>query len=460
MIDIHFPRHFRDVPSNLSEEQVKKSLRNSILDGSAYSAMVGLTQNYITPFALTIKATTQQIGLLASVPNFTMAAAQLAAPGLSERVGSRKSFILRMVLMHALMWLPILLIPYLFTTHQVWWLIGLVTLSTAFDAAASPVWGSMMADLVPAEIRGRFFGRRNRIGGVVSLAFTYVAGGILQLLTGNTNLAFAVIFAGAMASRLVSLYFLSQMYEPLSPATEKQNNESMLKIAGDLFSTNIGMFMLFCALINLTTNIAGPFFSPYMLRDLRFSYMAYAVMSSAAALAAIGFITWWGKRMDRAGSIKVLKISGLLVPFVALGWALSSNFWWLIAMQIFSGFAWSGFQLSSSVFIFDASPPQNRTRYIALYNSLVYLGLSVGPLVGGIVAPYLPLFMGSYFRSIFIVSGVARLAVALFFLPRVKEVRRVPEVKAEELLLGNLQPARLKQAFSSMVEHLRRRKTH
>jgi MFS family permease len=420
--------------------------------------MLGLTQNYITPYALTMKASTQEIGLLASVPNFTMAAAQFAAPGLSERVGSRKGFILPMAVMHALMWLPILLIPYLFQTHQVWWLIAFMTLSTAFDSASNPVWGSMMADLVPAEMRGRFFGGRNRITGFISGVFTYVAGGILQLLTGNTNLAFTIIFTGAIASRLISFYFLSQMYEPLSPATEKRGHDGMLKIARGLFSTNIGTFIIFCALINFTATVAGPFFSPYMLRDLHFSYIVYTIMNSAAGLATIGSMTWWGKRMDRAGSIKVLKITSLFVPFVPLGWALSHNFWWLIAVQVFSGFAWAGFQLSSGIFIFDAAPPQNRTRYIALYNSLIFLGVSAGSLTGGIVAPLLPPFMGSYFLSIFIVSGVARLAVVLFFLPRIKEVREVPPVKARELLFSDFHPARLKRAYGYLAEHLRRRK--
>jgi MFS family permease len=421
--------------------------------------MLGLTQNYITPYALTMKATTQQIGLLTSVPNFTMAAAQFAAPGLSERAGSRKGFILPMAFMHALMWLPVLLIPYLFQTHQVWWLIALMTLSTAFDSASNPVWGSMMADLVPAQMRGRYFGLRNRITAFVSLAFAYTAGGILQLLTGNTNLAFTIIFAGAMASRLVSFYFLSQMYEPLSPATEKRGHDSVLKIAHGLFSTNIGMFVVFCALINFTTTLAGPFFSPYMLLDLHFSYINYTVVNSVAGLATVGFMTWWGKRIDRAGSIRVLKITSLLVPFVPLGWVLSHSLWWLTVIQIFSGFAWAGFQLSSGVFIFDAAPPQNRTRYIALYNSLIFLGVSLGSLTGGIVAPLLPPFMGSYFLSIFIVSGVARLTVSLLFRPRIKEVRKVPQIEARELLFSDFQRPWRNRAYGYVANHLRHRKT-
>jgi MFS family permease len=170
-------------------------------------------------------------------------------------------------------------------------------------------------------------------------------------------------------------------------------------------------------------------------------------------------MTWWGKRIDKAGSIKVPKITSLFVPFVPLGWALSQSLWWLIIMQLFSGFAWAGFQLASSVFIFDAAPRQNRTRYIALYNSLVFLGVSVGALTGGIVTPLLPPFKGSYFLSIFIVSGIGRLAVALFFLPRIKEVRKVPQVKAEELLFSDFQRPWLNRAYGYVANHFHHRKT-
>jgi MFS family permease len=262
-----------------------------------------------------------------------------------------------------------------------------------------------------------------------------------------------------MASRLVSFYFLSRMYEPLSPATEKRGHESALKMARGLFSTNIGMFIMLCALMNFTTTIAGPFFSPYMLIDLRFSYIVYTVMNSAAGLATVGFMTWWGKRIDRAGSAKVLKITSLFVPFVPIGWALNHSLWWLTIMQVFSGFAWAGFQLSSGVFVFDAVPPENRTRYIALYNSLTFLGVSLGSLIGGIVAPLLPPFMGSYFLSIFLVSGAGRLAVALFFLPRIKEVRKVPQIEARELLFSDFQRPWRNRAYGYVADRLRRRKT-
>ena len=56
------------------------------------------------------------------------------------------------------MWLPVLLIPYLFPSHQVWWLIAFITLCVlpSIRLGNAP-WNSMMADIVPGEMRGRYF---------------------------------------------------------------------------------------------------------------------------------------------------------------------------------------------------------------------------------------------------------------------------------------------------------------
>ncbi|MDD5189648.1 MAG: MFS transporter, partial [Dehalococcoidales bacterium] len=323
--------------------------------------MQGLTQNYITPFALVMKATTAQIGLLSTVPNLLMSAAQLVAPTLSERLGSRRGLVMLMALFHALMWIPILLIPFIFSTNQVMWLITFMTISTMFDATSQPAWGSMMADLVPEEVRGKYFGNRNRIAGLVAGAFSYVAAGILQVLTGNPRLAFSIIFIGAITARLCSLYFLSRMEEPTFKNIARKTQANIWQIGKTLPATNIGKFIIFCALFNFSVMLSGPFFSPYMLKELKFNYVIYSIINSAAGLATIAFLSWWGKRTDKAGNIKILRITAFMVPFVPIAWVISTNFGWLIFAQIYSGFAWAGFQLPSSLFIYDASPQENRT---------------------------------------------------------------------------------------------------
>jgi len=428
--------------------ETHKTLRNSTIEGAAASAMSGLTGGYITPYALTMQATTQQIGYLTSLPNFANSFIQLISPFLSEHVNSRKTFLLPLILMQAVLWLPILAIPFLFQTNQFWWLLAFITLSTAAGALVGPPFSSMMADLVPMRVRGSYFGGRSRICNFVSLLFSFIAGGLLQLFTGNIRLAFAIVFIGAFISRLISFYFLSLMLEPRRITSKTVKKESIIQITKGLFATNIGRIIIVSILLNLSTSIAGPFFSAYMLRELKFSYINYQLVSAASTVVRLLVVTWWGKRADKAGSVKILRITGWMIPFVPLLWLLSSNVYWIFCYEAFSGFAWAGFELCIGLFVYDASPQENRTRYIAISGTLGSIGTTLGSLIGGTIGPHLPLIKGSYFLTLFLISGIARLMVVSLLLRRVSEVRDVPPTRTLELIFGSFR-------ISSLAAHLK-----
>ena len=225
----------READNGLTKEQIRKSLRDSTLDCVGASVTGGLTINYVTPYALTMQATTQQIGYLSSFPNLAMMLISFFAPMMVERVGSRRVFLLIADLIFALLWLPILAVPYLFHTNQVWWLILFFTLSTAASGVIGPPWSAMMADLTPPELRGSYFGLRNLVGNFVTLIFSFVAGGLLQIYTDNTRLAFTIIFGGAMFGRLVSLYYLSRMSNHILLCPQPSRKRAFLKWLGTCF---------------------------------------------------------------------------------------------------------------------------------------------------------------------------------------------------------------------------------
>jgi MFS family permease len=418
-----------------TRQKVKNSLRLSVLDGSSYAAMLGLTQNFTTPFALVLHATTMQIGFLTSIPGFATAFTQLAAPGLAERAGSRKRMILTAAFIHALMWVPVFLIPYLFRSAGVWWLIGLVTICFVTDSMSFPPWGSMMADLVPEELRGRYFGFRGRIAVFITLVFSLLAGGILQVFTGNVFIGFAILFGGATVFRLLSFFFVSRMYEP--PITrERDNAPSVIQIVKTLGTSNLGRYMVFVGLIYFGMMISGPFFSVFMLRELHFNYLTYTIVISATVVANFFFLPFWGRRADRAGNMKVVQITSWLMPIVPLLWLISANPVFLVFANIVSGFTWSGFNLSTVNFVYDASEPGNRTKQLAVFNSIAWLAICLGALVGGYLIPHLPHMLGYQIRTLFTISGVLRAIAVLLLLYTLHEVRNVPRLSALNVLLG------------------------
>jgi hypothetical protein len=296
----------------------------------------------------------------------------------------------------------------------------------------------MMADLIPTEIRGKYFGVRNRINGLVSLMFSFVAGGLLQILTGNTQLAFAVILGGSFIARLISLYYLSLMYEPHPNIPKTAPRESVLQIGRELFSTNIGIFIVFTVFLNMAVNIGSPFFSQYLLKELKVNYISYQIINATSAVVTLLVVTWWGVRSDRAGSVKILRITAYMIPFVPMLWAVNRSLWWMMFVQVYSGFAWAGFNLCAGLFVYDTSPQQNRARYVAVYGALGSIGSMLGAIIGGNLGPHLPRVSGSYFMTLFLVSGVARMVVVLAVVRLLEEVRDVEPVRTAELMLGGV----------------------
>ena len=418
-------------------------------------ASFGLTGNYITPFALTMQATTQQIGYLSSFSNFVSMLVQLFAPIISERVGSRKNLLIVSIFVQAFMWLPILLIPFLFHTNQVWWLILFFTLSAASGGLVGPAWSSMIADLTPPKVRGRYFGVRNLITSFVGLVFSFVAAGVLQLLTHNTRLAFAIIFAGALVSRMTSVYYNTQITEPHPVLPSNIPRESIAKIARGMFSTNIGRFMIFAIFLNLAQNIDAPFFSVYMLRELKINYINYQVINATMAVVSTIVVVWWGRRADRAGNLKILHITALMIPFVSMLWLVNSSVVWLCTLQVYAGFVWSGFNLCVGLFIWDAAPQENRTRFVSLFGAMNALGITLGALIGGNLGPHLPKIAGSYFLTLFLLAGIVKLLVVLGLFRRISEVRAVQPVKTIELLFGDLRPAAIANWWRKISDRTR-----
>jgi MFS family permease len=405
------------------------------MDAASYSVMLGLTQNYISPLALELNATTTQIGLLSSIPSLAMAFSQLSAPYLSVRAGSRKGLILPVVFMHAIMFIPILMVPYLFHVSAVWWLISFVTVSVVLGAISNPAWGSMMADLVPQRLRGRYFGFRGQVSGFITQVFSYAAAGVLLLFTGNIFVGYAILFGSATVFRLLSGAFISRQYEP-HQAVSQQQGRSLLEIIKTVGSSNLGKFMMFFSLIDFCTMISGPFFTVFMFRDLHFNYMYYCIIGSASQLSTLLFLPFWGRRADKWGNLRVVRISTALIWLVPLFWVFSDNIVYLILANIISGFAWSGFSLSGVNFAYDSSAPQERTKQLAVFGAMDGLACCIGAALGGVVAPYLPVLLGYQLRTLFVISGVLRGIVALFFLRQIKEVRNVTDISNWQLLTG------------------------
>ncbi|MCX5778655.1 MAG: MFS transporter [Elusimicrobia bacterium] len=413
------------------KNKIRTSLRVSFLDGTFYSVMFGLGDAYFAPFALALKATNFQIGLLTSLPGLAAALFQLQSPALTEKMGRRR-FILIGVFAQAVLFLPIILVPHLFAVNPLPWLIAAVTAYTVCNAAVAPAWGSIMGQYLPHNKRGKYFSWRQKVLGIITLAATAAGGYTLYVFPRESITGFGVLFTAAMIARFISWGYIRKMYEPrLTPQTGA--TFSFWDFVSRARQSNFAKFVFFTGFIAFAVNLSSPFFSVYMLRDLHFNYLTFVAVMVTPNIALLASLSAWGTYTDKAGCIRVIQFTSLILPIVPVLWLFSSAVWYLVLIQIVAGFAWGGFNLAVSNFIFDAVSEEKRVRCIAYFNLVNGLGIFFGAALGGLLVGRLPPILGNSILSIFLLSGILRLLVRSIFLRKIKEVKAVPSVSNLEL---------------------------
>jgi MFS family permease len=412
--------------------KIKNSLNCSIKSTSAFSAMEGLG-SFIGAFAVALNASSTMLGLISSLPEVIGSFFQLASIKVAETFKNRKVIMAFVAFIQAILWIPLLLIPVLFKTNSALVLLLVVSLIASCSLFLNPISASLMGDLVPCEERGRYFGKRTKFGNISNFTAAFIGGLVLNYLAQNHKiLAFSFLFGFAFIFRMISVFYLSRLYEPGFIPSKKENEFTLFNFIGRIRKSNYGRYVLFLFFFRFAVNIVAPFFTLYMLKDLGFNYIQFTLVALAPILASFLTMSYWGKQCDSIGSKNVLLISGFLLPLIPILWVLSANFYYLVILEFLGGIAWAAFNLSSSSFVYDATSPQKRMRCVSYMNLFNNFGIFFGAALGGLLLRHGDL---SFFTHnvliqnniliLAIISGVLRLVVALVFLPTLREDRLV-----------------------------------
>lgn len=423
------------------------TLKASVRDGMAHAAMIGAGETYLTPFAIFLKATSFQIGLLAGLPLLIGAVFQSLGVWLIENYRSRLWMIITSALIQGAVWLPIMILPFYFgiRSETVSILIVLVAIYHIAGSIVLPAWNSLMGDLVPTEIRGNFFGYRHKRTGFVTFVALAAAGQVLhsfKLSETATVYGYFIIFSVAMLARLFSVRFLRQYRDP--PYQVQQTERfSFLQFLKATPKSNFARFVVFFASMNFAAYLAGPFFGMYLLNDLQVSYHAYTAIIAAATISQFCTMHYWGRLTDQFGNRKIMSVCAFGVAILPLLWLFSANIYWLVMIQAYAGFVWAGFNLAGANFMFDAVTPPKRARCVAYQAIINAAFIFSGSFLGATLAKYLTASgvywsglntPASVYIPLFILSGLIRFLVAVGMLRLFKEVREVEFVSHRDLI--------------------------
>ena len=375
-------------------------LKNSSLDGIFANTFATLTGGvFLTGFALQLGMSDFMIGLLAAMP-FIATLFQIPISYSISKFGRRKQTAMWAALLARSIWLPVLLVAVFplspqFDRNQV--VLWLLFISYACVSVSYVAWLSWMSDLVPDEIRGRFFGTRNMLCGAAGMFITVVFGKLLDKFNGQMLGAlptgFVVTFVSAVILGLASLLYMKRIPEPSPTAPGIRQPLFKELIALPFRDPNFNRFLAFALLWGFSVNVASPFFTLYFLRDLSFSYSFVAFLAMLSAFADLVGMRIWGKISDKVKNKAVIQFAGWVAVFLPLAWVTvrPDSLVIPVLLQVVGGGFWAGINLCLNNLLLRIAHKDNKTFFFSMYHIAGGLGAGTAPILAGLVVQNLHL---------------------------------------------------------------------
>ncbi|OFZ21006.1 MAG: hypothetical protein A2X94_06640 [Bdellovibrionales bacterium GWB1_55_8] len=393
----------------------RNRLRHFVGDGVWASICEGAAETNFHSFASTLTPFPQYISYLSSSQNFAGCWFQLWSDRLVKLAGGPKPLVLTGVSLQAVT-LFLMVFMALSNAGLLPFMIAMF-IFTALGGLAGPVWNSWIASLLPRRRRGFCYGVRNQRTYPAQFLALLVGGGLLQFLTPTATgikgmqIAFCAVFFLGFAAKLLSLrHLILQPNVPYNPPARALGPMALLKYSAK--NPEIRKAAIFFSAMGFAVTISGPYQTPFMLKNLHMGYFPFAAAAAALVLARFASAAPVGKLVDRIGYEKPLLASSFLMPLIPLGWTLSTNFIWILMLQVFGGVIWTVFDLAVFNYLSENASPEHRQRLFSIRHISWNLAAAAGALLGGLLISRYDMPMLVFWSSTF-----ARLGAALFVLP-------------------------------------------
>lgn len=382
---------------NLSDAEVERGLKMVIGDGVATEAMTALTSGaFLVAMALLMGADNFQIGLLAALPTFTNLF-QLISIWLVHKYNNRRAIAVICALLARIPLVVVGVIALISKTQtSVQILIFFLFFYYLFGSIAGPSWNAWMKDLVPEKILGTYFAKRTRLTQIVNVTLSIVLALLIDYAKkknpDNQLSVYAIMFIAGGCVGILGAIFLSKAPEPQSIII-KDNLFSQLK--KPFKDSNFFRLLIFNSVWVFATNLATPFFTVFLLKDLNYPISYIIILGIISQVFGILAVRSWGKFADRYSNKTIIAISAPIYTLCIIAWCfvgiyshLYANIFLLIVIYIFTGISNAGVNLSLTNIGLKLAAREQSIIYLSAKNIVTALFSTIAPLIGGYLADY------------------------------------------------------------------------
>jgi len=259
----------------------------------------------------------------------------------------------------------------------IWAIIAVYITARSVLTAIRPAISAMVADLAPPERLTETYGLL-RVGGNVGFAAGPALGGYLMTFIPYAWLFGVTTFTWALS--FVLIFFL--LRESYRVSSEQVTFRSMISVASD---RRFLVFTGLSALVFLAMAQFGSTLSVFTVDRLGFSTAQYGLLLTINGLLVATFQYPVARAVNRLERATGLILGSMLyaLGYLSLGWVGSFG-WSVAAMVVITAGEVVFAPLTPSV-VAELSPEDKRGRYMGFMGLSQTLGMSFGPLVGGVL---------------------------------------------------------------------------
>lgn len=389
------------------KSSLRQNLCASTADGAAFSVMVGTGETYLPAFVLAVGLGEVMAGLIATVPLLSGAVLQMAVPWLVRRLNSRKKWCICCAAVQIMVFIPLVYAAWVgqITAPAV---LFIATMYWAAGMGASPAWNAWMGRTVPSTVRAHFFARRTRVGQIAIVSGLVLGGQVLNRFSdaGDPVRGFALLFLIAGICRLVSGIFLLIQREDTNDHSLERSVSIRQLIERSKHAQ--GKLIIYMIAVQFVAQLAAPYFTPFMLRQLEMPYDTYVLLLGTAFLARIIALPHIGKVAKRYGAKRVVWLGGLGIAPLSAMWLVTDAVPFLVCIQLLAGVAWASYEMGTFLMLFETIPDDEKTSILTIFNLANALAVVSGSVLGGLLLKHLGAETSAYF-TIFVISSIGRL---------------------------------------------------
>lgn len=434
-------------------------MRISTLDGLFAVQYTTLTAGpFLTAFLVAIGAGSFEIGLAAALPLLGGLVQPVGAEIVRRRGGHRRPVVVAAALIDALLWgASVAAVLWLPAPQALLAVLVVLGVQQAAAAVTTASWTSWISDLIPARVRGRFFGTRNFVTNAFGAVTAAVAGFVVRSAGSDPVPVFLVLIGAGVVFRLVSIRFLHVQPEPL-PARSLPGGV-VRQLREPLTHAGYRRYVVFSAAWGFTVHFVAPFFAVYMLTQLGISVASVMTFSALGIVSNLVGQRVWGPLADRHGDRAVMRMAGLFVAVQPFWWLFTAasgpGYFLMPLLSVTGGFAWGGFTLATGNLMMRLAPETGKTSFFAVQAALGGAFGALGPIAGGAAAGWLAAsWLGSGvftgLKSLFVVAGLLRFG-AWLLLARVPEPVSKPRLRAVFVIRDTVRTMNPAQGFSPLL---------